>query len=73
MELNEEQAEVIEGVRTFADGYTRWLTRINKEHGLNIWDEIVDYFIEKRACDENYTKRECSCFENKNVLEMKRK
>ena len=45
----------------------------NKEHGLNIWDEIVDYFIEKRACDENYTKRECSCFENKNVLEMKRK
>lgn len=73
MELNEEQRDIIESVNSDAYGFTNYLTDINKTHNLNMWDEIIDYFKEKRACDENYTKRECSCFENKNVLEMKRK
>tara|TARA_R110002012_G_scaffold188449_3_gene355555 strand:- start:67 stop:288 length:222 start_codon:yes stop_codon:yes gene_type:complete len=73
MELNEEQRDIIESVNSDAYGFTNYLTDISKTHNLNMWDEIIDYFKEKRACDENYTKRECSCFENKNVLEMKRK
>ena len=73
MELNEEQKDIIEGVNSDAYGFTNYLTNINETHNLNMWDEIIDYFKEKRACDENYTKQECSCFQNKNVLEMKRK
>lgn len=47
--------EIIEEVRGNAYGFTNFLTEINEEYDLDMWDEIIEYFIEKRKCDENYT------------------
>tara|TARA_Y100000593_G_C4176108_1_gene269522 strand:- start:34 stop:225 length:192 start_codon:yes stop_codon:yes gene_type:complete len=46
--------EIIEDVRSNAYGFTNWITEINEEHSINMWDEIIEYFIEKRKCDLNY-------------------
>ena len=46
--------ENIQEVRGNAFGLTNYITEINKEYDLDMWDEIIEYFIEKRSCDENY-------------------
>ena len=54
MELTREQRSIIREVLSDAIGTTNYLTDINKEYNLDMWDEIIDYFVEKRNCDENY-------------------
>ena len=46
--------EIIQEVGGNAFGLTNYITEINKEYDLDMWDEIIEYFIEKRSCDENY-------------------
>ena len=46
--------EIIQEVRGNAFSLTNYITEINEEYDLDMWDEIIEYFIEKRKCDENY-------------------
>ena len=52
--LTQEQKEIVREVLSDAVGTTNYLTDINEEYNLDMWDEIIDYFKEKRDCDENY-------------------
>lgn len=52
--MKKDKGELIEEVRGSAYGLTNFLTEINEEYDLNMWDEIIEYIIEKRKCDENY-------------------
>mgnify|MGYP003653936621 CR=1 FL=1 len=54
MELTQEQKSIIREVFSDAVGTTNYLTDINKEYNLDMWDEIIDYFKEKRDYDQNH-------------------
>ena len=68
MELTREQRSIIRGVLSDAVGTTNYLTDINKEYNLDMWDQIIDYFKEKRNYDENYKSNKPSKKELKNVF-----
>jgi len=53
--MTQEQIDIIESVNSLAVNFTNYLTDINKDYDLDMWDELLDYFKEKRDCDTNYT------------------
>tara|TARA_Y100001963_G_scaffold105589_1_gene145804 strand:+ start:554 stop:724 length:171 start_codon:yes stop_codon:yes gene_type:complete len=48
--------EIIEQVRGDIYALTNFLTEINEQYDLDMWDEVIEYLKEKRECDENYHK-----------------